>query len=43
MSDEEAIWMSETDFCAQFSYFNLGDKAVAKGAAMLRIQLEAQF
>ena len=31
MSDKEATWMSETDFCAQFPYYSLGDKAVAKG------------
>ena len=30
MSEEEATWMSETDFRAQFPYFNLRYKAVAK-------------
>ena len=33
MSDEEAIWMSKTDSRAQFPYFSLGDKVVAKGGS----------
>ena len=32
MLDEEATWMSETDFRAQFPYFSLGDNVVAKGS-----------
>ena len=32
MLDEEATWMSEKDFRAQFPYLSLGDKAMAKGS-----------